>query len=104
MRNKTFLRLGSVVALALMAFGCNNDKLTALNENPNSPEDVPPGPLFTNAARVGVARWFGGYDLRTAEFVVQHHAEIAYNDEDRYIRIHAADTERSEEHTSELQS
>lgn len=93
MSNKTFLRLGSVVALALTAFGCNNDKLTALNQNPNSPEDVPPGPLFTNAARVGVARWFGGYDLRTAEFVVQHLAEIAYNDEDRYIRIHAADTQ-----------
>jgi len=93
MSNKTFLRLGSVVALALTAFGCNNDKLTALNTNPNSPEDVPSGPLFTNAARAGVTRWFGSYDLRTAEFVVQHHAEIAYNDEDRYIRIHAADTQ-----------
>jgi hypothetical protein len=95
MSNKTFLRVGSAVALALTAFGCNNDKLTALNENPNSPKDAPPGPLFTNAARVGVARWFGAYDLSTAEYVVQHHAEIAYNDEDRYVRIHRADTQAS---------
>jgi hypothetical protein len=93
MINKTFLRVGSAVALALTAFGCNNDKLTALNANPNSPEDVPPGPLFTNAARVTVARWFGGIDLRTYSWVVQQLAEIQYTDEDRYVRMHAADTE-----------
>ena len=96
MINKTLLRVGSAVALAFTAYGCNNDKLTALNVNPNSPEDVPPGPLFTNAARVEVSRWFGGaYDLRTAEWVVQHLSEVQYNDEDRYVRIHATDTEGS---------
>ncbi len=95
MMNKTFLRVGSAVALALTAYGCNNDKLTALNQNPNSPEDVPPGPLFTNAARVTTARWFGGVDLRTYSWAVQQLAEIQYTDEDRYVRMHAADTEGS---------
>ena len=63
------------------------------NANPNNPEQVPPGPLFTNAARVGVARWFGGWDLRTAEWVTQQLSEIQYTDEDRYVRMHASDTE-----------
>jgi hypothetical protein len=94
MKTKNLLRVSSAVALALTAYGCNNDKLTALNANPNSPEDVPAGPLFTNAARVEVSRWFGGaYDLRTAEWIVQHLSEVQYNDEDRYIRVHASDTE-----------
>ena len=95
MINKKLLRVGTGVALALVAFGCNNDKLTALNTNPNSPVDVPPGPLFTDPARVGVARWFGGYDLRTASWATQQLAEIQYTDEDRYVRMHAADTEAS---------
>ncbi len=94
MMNKTFWRVGSAVGLALTLYACNNDKLTSLNTNPNSPEDVPPGPLFTNAVRVEMGRWFGGlYDLRTTEWIVQHLSEVQYNDEDRYIRIHAADTE-----------
>ena len=93
MINRKILRVGVGVALTLAAVGCNNDKLTSLNVNPNSPEAVPPGPLFTNAARVGVARWFGGWDLRTAEWVTQQLAEVQYNDEDRYTRVHASDTE-----------
>ncbi|MFN2603687.1 MAG: SusD/RagB family nutrient-binding outer membrane lipoprotein [Gemmatimonadaceae bacterium] len=95
MINKKFLRVGAGVALTLAVAGCNNDKLTALNTNPNSPEQVPPGPLFTNAVRLSVARWFGGYDLRTAEWVTQQLSEIQYTDEDRYVRMHAADTEGS---------
>ena len=94
--NRGLLRVGTGVALAFVAAACNSDKLTNLNKNPNSPEDVPPGPLFTNAARVSVARWLGtGYDLRETEWVAQHLAEVQYNDEDRYLRIHAADTEGS---------
>ncbi|HEY1951968.1 MAG TPA: SusD/RagB family nutrient-binding outer membrane lipoprotein [Gemmatimonadaceae bacterium] len=89
------MRVGSAVALALTAFGCSNDKITALNKNPNSPEDVPPGPLFTEASRLATARWFGGIDLRTYEWIVQQLAEVQYNDEDRYVRVHAADTEGS---------
>ena len=96
MTNKSFWRVGAGVVLAVAAFACNNDKITDLNKNPNSPEDVPPGPLFTDAARVEISRWFGGgYDLRTTEWIVQHLAEVQYNDEDRYIRIHASDTEGS---------
>lgn len=94
MMNKTFLRVGSAVALALTAYGCNNDKLTSLNQNPNSPEDVPAGPLFTNAARNTVTRWFGGgYDLRNASWLVQHLGEIQYTTDDRYVSMHASDTE-----------
>src|SRR3954465_7835787 len=95
MINKNLLRVGSAVALALTVFGCNNDKITSLNKNPNSPEDVPPGPLFTEASRLTTARWFGGIDLRTYEWLVQQLSEVQYNDEDRYVRVHAADTEGS---------
>ena len=96
MMNKKILRVGTGVAIAFMAVACNPDSLTNLNKNPNSPEDVPPGPLFTNAARLAVSRWLGTtYDLRQTEWVAQHLAEVQYNDEDRYLRIHAADTEGS---------
>ena len=95
MINKKILRVCSVVALALGLYSCNNDTITTLNKNPNSPEDVPPGPLFTEAARLSVSRWFGGIDLRTYEWIVQQLSEVQYNDEDRYLRVHAADTEGS---------
>jgi hypothetical protein len=95
MINKNLLRAGSAVLLALGVFGCNNDTITSLNKNPNSPEDVPPGPLFTEATRLATSRWFGGIDLRTYEWISQQLAEVQYNDEDRYVRVHAADTEGS---------
>jgi len=82
----TWLALGGAVA-------CNNDKLTSLNSNPNSPEDVPVNTIFTNAARTAVARWVGnGYDLRGTEWVVQHLAEVQYPDEDDYKRLQASST------------
>ncbi len=95
MTNKTILRAGAVMALAFGLYACNNDAITNLNKNPNSPEDVPPGPLFTEAARLATTRWFGNIDLRTYEWAVQQLAEVQYNDEDRYIRMHGADTEAS---------
>ena len=96
MINKNLFRAGAIGLLAVAAMSCNNDKLTALNTNPNSPEDVPAGPLFTNAARVGVSRWLGGaYDLRTASWIGQQLSEIQYTDEDRYVRVHAEDTQGS---------
>jgi hypothetical protein len=96
MMNRSILRVGTGLAIAFAAAACNSDKLTNLNKNPNSPEDVPAGPLFTNAARLSVARWLGsGYDLRETEWVAQHLAEVQYNDEDRYLRLHSADTEGS---------
>jgi hypothetical protein len=96
MMNRSIFRVSTGLALAFVAAACNSDKLTNLNKNPNAPEDVPPGPLFTNAARLSVARWLGTtYDLRETEWVAQHLAEVQYNDEDRYLRIHSADTEGS---------
>ena len=96
MINSKILRVGTGLAFAFVAAACNSDKLTDLNKNPNAPEDAPPGPLFTNAARLSVARWLGsGYDLRETEWVAQHLAEVQYNDEDRYLRLHSGDTEGS---------
>ncbi len=94
MKNSRLLRVGAGFAFAASIAACNSDKLTNLNANPNSPEDVPAGPLFTNAARVASSRWLGsGYSLRGTEWLVQHLSEVQYNDEDRYIRLHAGDTE-----------
>jgi hypothetical protein len=84
------------VAASVALFGaaaCNNDGLTSLNKNPNSPEDAPATTIFTNAARTAVARWVGnGYDLRGTEWVVQHLAEVQYPDEDDYKRLQASST------------
>ena len=89
-------RLGTAGAGLLLAVGvvaCNNDKITNINQNPNSPEDVPATTLFTNASRNAVGRWLGtGYDAREASFVAQHMAEQQYPDEDRYSRLGASDT------------
>jgi hypothetical protein len=92
--NKTFLRAGSAVALAFALNACNNDAITSLNQNPNSPEDVAARPLFTEASRLMTTRWFGSpVDLRAYEWINQHLSEVQYDDEDRYVRVHAADTE-----------
>ncbi len=92
MINKKLLTVGSGLALALGAAACNTDNLTNLNKNPNSPEDVPATALFTTASVDAVSRWFGGYDLRATEFVVQHLAEVQYPDEDRYTRLTGGST------------
>jgi hypothetical protein len=93
MMNRRFLAVSSGLALAIGVVACNSDKLTALNKNPNSPEAVPASTLFTTAAVNSVNRWLGGgYDLRGAEFVVQHLAEVQYPDEDRYARLTGGST------------
>jgi hypothetical protein len=93
MMNKNLLAVSSGLAFALGIVGCNSDKLTALNKNPNSPEDVPATTLFTHGAVSSVYRWLGGgYDLRGTEFVVQHLAEVQYPDEDRYARLTGGST------------
>ncbi len=89
------LAVGTGLAL-LGAGACNNDKLTSLNVNPNSPQDVPASSIFTNAALTTGQRWLGvGYDLRETEFVSQHLAEVTYPDEDDYKRLQAGDTQGS---------
>jgi hypothetical protein len=74
---------------------CNNgDALTAVNQNPNNPEDAPAGAVFTNAVQNAVARWLGsGYTETQTELIAQHLAKVQYPDEDRYQRIRAADTQ-----------
>lgn len=93
MINKKLKAVGASLAIAMFVVACNGDKLTSLNKNPNNPEDVPPGPLFTAAAQRSVNSWLGGgYDLRATEFVIQHLAEVQYPDEDRYARLTGGST------------
>jgi len=82
------------VALTVGVVGCNNDSLTNLNHNPNSPVSVPPGPMFTQATQLTAARFIGnGFDLRETEFVAQHWAEAQYPQEDQYIRLDPGSTQ-----------
>jgi hypothetical protein len=91
-----FLRMSVSLAAFVGVASCNNDKITEINQNPNSPEDVPASTLFTSAAQTAVGRFLGaGYSLREAEFLIQHFAEQQYPDEDRYARLGAADTQGS---------
>jgi len=89
----TKLTCAAGMILAAGAVGCNNDSLTNLNTNPNSPEVVPPSAIFTSAARLSAAYFIGNtYDLRQTQFVAQHWAEAQYPDEDRYARLDPAST------------
>lgn len=89
-------KLTCVASLALAAgvVGCNNDNLTNLNKNPNNPTSAPPGPVFTQAARLSAARFIGNsFDLRQTEFVAQHWAEAQYPTDDDYSRLDPASTQ-----------
>lgn len=82
------------VAIAAAAIGCNNDNLTNLNKNPNSPSSVGPGPLFTRATNTSVQRFLGaGFDLRQTEFVAQHMAEVQYPSDDSYATLQGANVQ-----------
>lgn len=86
--HRRLLTVGAAIALAGSTVACNPDSLTDINKNPNSPEVAPPGPLFTQAARLSAARWLGGgYDLRGAALLSQHLAQVQYPDEDAYSRL-----------------
>lgn len=92
--NITKLTCAAGLVLAAGVVGCNNDSITNLNNNPNNPSGAPPGPVFTNAARLSTARFVGsGFNLRETEFVAQHWAEAQYPDEDRYARLDPASTQ-----------
>lgn len=76
----------SALAAALLAgaAACSHD-ITGLNNNPNSPTDVPPGPLFTSAAQSLVGRFLGAnWDFTGTSLFVQHMAKVQYVDEDQY--------------------
>ena len=77
-------RTALATALLAGAAACSHD-ITGLNTNPNSPTDVPPGPLFTNAAQSLVGRFLGSnWDFTGTSLFVQHMAKVQYVDEDQY--------------------
>lgn len=78
-----FLSLGAVLALSVTA--CDADKLTEVNRNPNDPTDAPSSALFTNAARLGAARWLDGVGGTRYGFLPQHLAQVQYPDDDSYF-------------------
>lgn len=92
-QNKTRMGVTAAAsfALAVGLAACNNDSLTAVNNNPNAPVDAPATALFTNAVQTGVSRWLGsGYDLRNLELIVQHLAENQYIGNDVYAGVAAS--------------
>jgi hypothetical protein len=89
---KRFLSVAAALGLVLGASACDNDSLTGLNQNPNSPTDAPSGPVFTNAVQTTAGRYFGSLDYRGTEFIAQHLGEAFYPDEDRYSRLQGPQT------------
>jgi hypothetical protein len=93
--NRSASALAASLALAAGVAACNGD-ITSINQNPNSPENAPAGPVFTSAVQTSVGRWLGsGYDLRQTSFVTQYLAEVQYPDEDIYKRLRSTDTQGS---------
>ena len=90
-RNQRIIPIAAATALTVaLAAGCNNDKLTSINNNPNSPTSAPPTAVFTNAAQTSIGNWLGsGYDLRDIGLIVQHFAENQYISNDQYQGVGA---------------
>ena len=91
MMNRKLLA-GFGAALAIVATACEPDKLTTVNQNPNSPTDAPSTALFTNAARNAVDTWLDGVGGTRYAFLSQHFAEAQYPESDAYIRLRASTT------------
>ena len=75
----------SLVAASLVAglTACDNDKLTAVNANPNQPEQVESSSLFTNATIGALARIRGSsFEHGLSGLWAQHYAEIQYAEAD----------------------
>jgi len=73
------------LAIALLVTGCNNDKITSINTNPNSPGSVQPTLLFSSAVTDVVGRARGGsFDLTLTSLWAQQIAMDRFTDEDRY--------------------
>lgn len=98
------VRRAGAAAFVATAAACSNDSLVGLNRNPNSPTDVPPGPLFTNAVNTTVARFRGaGFDLTLTSLFAQHFAKVQYVDEDQYaLRTQTVDTYFLNPYSAEL--
>ena len=75
----------SLVAASLVAGlpACDNDKLTAVNANPNQPEQVQSSSLFTNATIGALSRIRGSsFEHGLSGLWAQHYAEIQYAEAD----------------------
>ncbi len=82
--------IAAAAALLAVIAACNNDNLTSINNNPNSPTSAPPSAVFTNAVQTSVGNWLGsGYDLRDIGLIVQHFAENQYISNDDYLGVGA---------------
>ena len=106
MTNQRTVRVLSGLVLCGGVAACSADKITRVNENPNSPTNAPAGAVFTNAIINGVARFLGwGYNGRGAALVTQHLAQTQYPDEDQYRRLDASSTSGyfNNPYTSELE-
>jgi hypothetical protein len=76
--------LGLFLIVALLS-SCTKD-FEKMNQNPNSPVDVPALNVFTNAVQSSVDRQFGGWIQHTYLGVwSQQWCKIQYIDEDRYM-------------------
>ena len=85
MRLSTKIGVAPVIALALLAAGCDNSGLTGLNKNPNAPPSVSPQFLFPSAVSDVVGRARGGsFDLTLASLWSQQVAMDRFTDEDTY--------------------
>ncbi|MEO7042811.1 MAG: SusD/RagB family nutrient-binding outer membrane lipoprotein [Gemmatimonadaceae bacterium] len=85
MRLSTKIGVAPIIALALLAAGCDNSNLTGVNHNPNAPPSVKPQFLFPSAVTnvVGIARG-GGFDLTLTSLWSQQIAMDRFTDEDTY--------------------
>ena len=85
MRLSTTIGVASALAMTLLVNGCDNDKITGINKNPNAPGSVQPAFLFPNAVTDVVGRARGGsLDLTLTSLWAQHIAMDRFTDEDRY--------------------
>lgn len=76
--------VGLLFALSLAALGCG-ESLTAVNENPNEPTDVPAATILPNAAAgLGNTLWSSFWHMSLFATWSQHYSQIQYPDEDRY--------------------
>ena len=81
------LKIGAtMLLLAVAVAGCNTDDITAVNENPNAPEQVQPRFLLSAIAQEGVDAVLGdpSISLEWANPWVQHYASLQYGYTDRY--------------------
>jgi len=79
------LLMMSLVAASLVAglTACDNDKLTAVNNNPNQPEQVQSQQLFTNGTLSAMQNLRGStFEHGLGALWVQHYAEIQYAEAD----------------------